>query len=68
MKTIVRDVELWMHDLLYERERPDENTHNPDGCSCLSISMFVKENLILLELWLASGRNCHVIRKDSLEC
>jgi hypothetical protein len=28
----------------------------PDGCSCLSIYVSVKENLILLELLCVSGR------------
>jgi len=39
-----------MHDLPYEGERPDGNTHRTDSCSCLPILVSVKENLILLEL------------------
>jgi hypothetical protein len=29
--------------LPYEGERPERNTHHPNGCSCLPISMFLKE-------------------------
>jgi hypothetical protein len=43
MKIDVRTVELCMHDLPYKGERPDGNTHRPDGCSYLPISMFWKE-------------------------
>jgi hypothetical protein len=43
MKNDVRTIELCMHDLPYEGERPDRNTHCPGGCSCLPISMFWKE-------------------------
>jgi len=38
-----------------------------DGCSCLHISVFAKEIIFLLELWLASGRYNHVVRTDVLE-
>jgi hypothetical protein len=43
MKTDVRTVELCMHDLPYEGEHSDGNTHLLDSCSCLPISVFWKE-------------------------
>jgi hypothetical protein len=43
MKTDVRTVELCMHNLPYEGERLNGNTHRSDGCSCLPISIFWKE-------------------------
>jgi hypothetical protein len=43
MKNDVQMVELCMHDLPYEGERLDENTHRPNGCSYLLISVFWKE-------------------------
>jgi hypothetical protein len=51
MKTDVRTVELCMHDLPYEGERSDRNTHRPDGCSCLPIYVFWKEIFQPVEYW-----------------
>jgi hypothetical protein len=42
-------------------------TCRPDVCSCLPISVSVKENLIILELWPEYGRYKHVVRMDALE-
>jgi len=39
MKTVVRKVERWMHDLPYREHRPDGFTHRPDGCSRLPINV-----------------------------
>jgi len=36
-------------------------------CSCLPISVSETETLLLVELWMASGRYCHVVRTDVLE-
>jgi len=36
-------------------------------CSCLPISVFETETLLLVELWMASERCCHVVRTDALE-
>jgi hypothetical protein len=36
-------------------------------CSCLPISMSETETLLLVELWMASRRYCHVVRMDALE-
>jgi hypothetical protein len=43
MKNDVQMVELCMHNLPYEGDRLDRNTHRLDGCNCLPISVFWKE-------------------------
>jgi len=44
MKTVVQTIEFWMHDLPYEWARPDGNTHRPNGCNYLPISVFLDWN------------------------
>jgi hypothetical protein len=57
-KTVFRKSEFWMHDLPYERARPDGNPHRPNGCNCLPISTFLKRNPIAN--WTLSGvRTCY---------
>jgi len=51
MKNDVRTIDLCMHDLPYEGERPDGNTHRPDGCSCLPISVFLERIFQPIEHW-----------------
>jgi hypothetical protein len=43
MKSDIQTVELCMHDLPYEGELPDGNTHRPNSCSCLPVPVFWKE-------------------------
>jgi hypothetical protein len=47
MNSDVRTVELCKHDLPYEGECPDGNTHRPNGCSCLLCLCFEKKSLNL---------------------
>jgi len=54
--TVVRMIELWMHDLPYEWARLGENTQRLDGCNCLPISVFWKEIPLLIKDWTASER------------
>jgi hypothetical protein len=61
MKTAVRMVDLCMHGLPYQRQRPDGNTHHPDVYSCLPISVFWKEIFQPVEHRKASG---HVAEKS----
>jgi hypothetical protein len=36
-------------------------------CRCLPISVSETETLLLVELWMSSGRYCHVVQTDVLE-
>jgi len=63
MKTNVRTVELCMHDLPYEGEHPDENTHCLDSCSCLPIFVFWKEIFQPVEHGKASGHVAETSRR-----
>jgi hypothetical protein len=63
MKTDVWTVELCMHDLPYEGECLDGNTHYLDGCSCLLIFVFWKEIFQPVKHWKASGRVAEMSRR-----
>jgi hypothetical protein len=49
MKNDIQTVELCMQGLPYEGECLNDNTHRPDGCNCLPISVFWNEVLFLVK-------------------
>jgi hypothetical protein len=56
MKSDVRMIELCVHNLPYEGERLNGNTHRPDSFNCLPISVFWNKVLFLVALHILNNK------------